>query len=276
MRSVMDNIVFIGNQNFICNYLPTVINSIESTNSSNNFHYWVIISKSSIDGTIDIENKFYTLFPYIKFTIVEEDNYNLGTRFKDSKTHNHVTDESYLRFKIFNHLPKDKYLFLDIDIVVDGDIKELFRYETNKDKFIYACTDILNTEYVNGKFVLNNFDKSKGFNAGVLLIDTRFIDLDENRIEKLIEEFPDYNDQDLLNYLFRDSYIELNEKFDYMILTRKWFEIKYHRFDIFKNEEARNFYLNKVDPVIVHYTGYEKPWNSECYLNELWKKFEVR
>ena len=112
------------------------------------------------------------------------------------------------------------------------------------------------------------------FNAGVLLIN-----LDYWREHEVISEFYEIarkfhdrltcHDQDILNYAFKENKILLNMKYNmehWFFYKKKFYETSWNLEDEIKSALH--------DPVIVHYTGYDKPWYKECnhpYRNEFIK-----
>ena len=190
----------------------------------------------------------------------------------------HFSVDVYTRLflhKIFPDL--DKILFLDADIIITADIANLFNEDINGYS-IGACRNYegydaidwvkklkisrpLFKSYVNVYNYFTNFlklsdaDIESYFNAGVMLIDLK-------RASKLLELVPKmmdtaylYNDQDILNSLFKTEKLILDSKYN----------------------TAANFvsvYLaeNKRLPDIIHFT-YTKPTKTMKRVsdNEYWK-----
>jgi lipopolysaccharide biosynthesis glycosyltransferase len=96
------------------------------------------------------------------------------------------------------------------------------------------------------------------FNAGVLLINLRYW-REHNVIERFCEYImTNYNsihlqDQDVLNYVFREEKYMLPYKYNYQqnLVTKK-----YYYYNINAVLEACK------DPIVLHFSGYNKPWNS--------------
>ena len=170
-----------------------------------------------------------------------------------------ISVATYYRLKIPEILPQDieKVLYLDCDVIVEQDLKEL--WETDISNVILGavedCQSIENSQRLN---LPGNY-----FNAGVLLINLK--ELRKIDLMKLSREYLTknqsviiYQDQDILNGLFCRSC-----KF----LPLKWNANK----DMFGPYRAETFYT-KYDareaayhPAIIHYTSGRKPWHICCF-----------
>lgn len=169
---------------------------------------------------------------------------------KDFPEVNHLSRATYSRIFIPNLLPTniEKVLYLDSDIVVLGDISQLY----NQDLQNYstgAVRDIMAKEILR-----IYFDKSLSdyFNAGVLLINlqkwrqkmisqylSEFIELHKNQLLRA--------DQDILNCLFKNDWLLLDKKF---------------------NLDLKRGNLNsepEKDTVVLHYSDKAKPWQYIFY-----------
>lgn len=169
---------------------------------------------------------------------------------------NYITKTSFYRLLIHNLLPADvdRILYLDIDIIVNGRLKLMYNIEF-KDKLICAVPDeIVLKKDLNKKHLeylhinLNHIY----FNAGVILFNIKLIrnvlkkeEYNKFLYEKLNENLL-FGDQDILNIVYQNKVIYLDEKFNY------------------KPKLFSNFKINR--PIIIHYYGHLKPWNKDyCY-----------
>ena len=178
---------------------------------------------------------------------------------------------TYYRVAIPTILSKDisKILYLDCDIVVIGDLGDLWK------------TDI--TNYYVGAVVdkatapLQKIFAEPGdgyFNAGVLLVnlDKWRADNVGARIFNFMRANPDkllYCDQDGINAVINRHFIPLAVKFNFMSALFKDFRVK---ISFFKHRATSD-----NEPVIIHYTG-PKPWlffneqrHKLIYYKYLWK-----
>ena len=166
----------------------------------------------------------------------------------------YVTKATYYRLELARLLPEsvDKALYLDGDIIVRESLADL--WYTDISKYALAAVPDNNTE----------LDLRSGyFNAGVMLINLNYW-----RAHKLNKLFYDYihnnsekikfHDQDVLNSVLKDQKLLLPVKYN---LSCGWLwkvsganKEEY----ISQSDDAIN------DPVIIHYTTGNKPWNKGC------------
>ena len=166
----------------------------------------------------------------------------------------HINHMTYARYFIPDFVEEDMVLYLDSDLVVTGDLTKLF--------------DINLEDYYLGA-VRSCFSMGIGFNAGVLLINNKkwksenirqkLIDLTEKEHENVAE-----GDQSILNMMFSESYIQIDETYNYQI-----------GFDRGAAEQGHAWILEKdLNPLpkVLHYISNDKPWKqfSIGRLREQW------
>ncbi len=175
---------------------------------------------------------------------------------------------TFYRFFIFDLLKFDKIIYLDCDIVVNLDIKELWQIDIKN----YCLAAILDkplqstpkfSQYAIG-FKMYNMDIASYFNAGVIVFNLSEIrKLNLNIIEEATKYFKRYShilsfsDQDFLNAFFHDSVKLIDEKFN-----------KFNRFLPVTDEEAQN--------IIMHTTPYEfRGWamHGKIYQKYYWLNY---
>lgn len=167
------------------------------------------------------------------------------------------TETSIYRFYI-GDLPGefDTAVYIDPDCVVARDISPILEYELLAP---LAAFHEIHALYQDNP----SFSDSAYFNSGVMIIDLNY--WRENGItEKLMSmvgKFTDWTgaaDQDLMNVVFRGLWAPLNINFNYLVNI-------YPKLDI-------------LDPIIVHFAGKTKPWNSPVSghkWRELWKYYHT-
>ncbi|HES59338.1 MAG TPA: glycosyltransferase family 8 protein, partial [Caldithrix sp.] len=158
------------------------------------------------------------------------------------------TKATYYRIFIQDIVKGDKALYLDTDVIVTQKINEL--YDTDlSDTFLAAVDDMDIHNYGD----LEMTSAAKYFNSGVMLINLAYWRAHnvKDRVIKFIERKPEvihYVDQDGLNSIVNGNWLELHPR--YNVHTRFLY---IERDAISSLKEAIN------DPVIVHYTGPDKP-----------------
>lgn len=145
----------------------------------------------------------------------------------------------------------EKGIYLDCDIVVLGDIEELFDIDL-KDAPLAAVEDTISERYYK-KWGLKNY-----FNAGVLLLNIKKL-REETSALKLVQKTLElsgsikYLDQDVLNILYANTALFLPPKFGAISpLFRKKV--------LLKSASSKDINEAVYNPVVVHFTGPDKPW----------------
>lgn len=166
----------------------------------------------------------------------------------------HISLAMYARLLIPDLIPQiDKVIYTDVDVIFDGDIKQIFL--ENLDGYcIGACWEDFQEE--NGvnferKKRLNIDPTHKYFCSGLLLIDCkRWRDMGATKrlfdAEMILRPVLDCPDQDVLNYVFQNSYKLLPASYSVV------------------NQRVKDFYKkNKIVKKIVirHFNGPKKPWH---------------
>ena len=227
--------IFLSSDNNYAPYIATTIASI-CDNTAAFCEFYIL------DGGIKTDNKtkIKTLMEQYNNFSIEYINIDTEKYFKNFVTNSYITLPTYYRFIIPQlKLNLERILYLDVDIIVKGDIQELFN--TNLDnKVLGAIKDLGDSYYIKRlKFNVEIDPSHTYFNAGVLLIDYKKW-REQNISEKLFNTEKKYrgkllcNDQDVLNKVFENNYKMLLEKFNALTL--------------------------KGDTVIRHYYSKPKPW----------------
>ena len=179
-------------------------------------------------------------------------------------THVGTSYATYYRLFLSELLPKDisRVIYLDGDIIVMDSLNELWATDMH-DKAIAAVPDSYNNKIEHYNRL--HYPQPMGyFNAGVLLIN-----LDYWRDNNVADAFCQYasarpdslycHDQDILNYVFRDSKIVLPLR--YNMLNEYWFQTRY---SVVSWEFESQMLYGQQHPAIIHYTGLPKPWFNNC------------
>ncbi len=170
----------------------------------------------------------------------------------------YYTKTTYYRFFIPALFPQyDKGVYLDCDIVVTGDISELFHHPLGENILAAAPEEVMLEVDVFGTYVEEVLDvpRDEYFSAGILLMNLekmRRVALEEQFVELLGRRtFRVTQDQDYLNVLCRG---------DYLMLDTGW------------NKTAWEQVPLRTPLNIVHYKINWKPWHYEGvrFENEFW------
>ena len=188
----------------------------------------------------------------------------------------YLSSATYYRLFVETLLPQDVtlVLYLDCDIIVDGNIGELFDMDWT-DVAIGVVPDMC-TEW-DVDYNRLGYDKSLGyFNAGVVMMNLDYwrkyhmaqqcFEYLENNYEKL-----DKNDQDVLNVLMKDMKRNLPMTYNYQIQLRMPYF--FNTFSLQMQEDV----CRTTSPKIIHYAAELKPWMAYYYsfpYYDLWQKYK--
>ena len=254
------------------NYVPMLTTTIYSLlkNASSERHYDIIV----LERNISDENKqsiIDFLSQFDNATIRFFDVSRAISGFNLTTSNAHISIETYYRFIIQEALPfYKKVLYLDCDLVVNGDIAELYDTDLGNTT-IGAVPDIdfignLNMkngermEYVNRQL---HMSKPYGyFQAGVLLMN-----LERMRETHTVHEWLEiaqrpgfiYNDQDILNMECEGSVTYL--PYEWNVMHNCGGRV-HGVFDFAPANMFHKYMESRKSPKIVHYAGYDKPWKN--------------
>ena len=241
------------------NYAPFLAVTFKSIldNASKDFSYKFYVLTTNLSSSYEKRIKeFESEDVKIEFIFLKETIEKIKAKFH---LRDYYSIETYYRFFIANMFPQyDKVLYCDCDVIVLGDIAELYNH--NIDNYLVgACPEEVMTEVkIFGDYVEQalDVDCEKYFNAGVMLMN-----LEGFRKENIEEKFFDM----LQKYTFRVTQDE-----DYLnVLCKgkvKLFHLGWNK-TAFKNEK-----FNDKDLKLIHYKIHWKPWHYDgvLYENHFW------
>lgn len=160
-------------------------------------------------------------------------------------------ETAYYRLILDKLLPNlKKVVYLDADIVVENDIKNLWDFDID-DYYLAACREVDIHSRVSWYLDKLNLQDHPYFNSGVLIMNLEKI-REDNISDKLLElaieksSYMLFGDQDILNIFFKNNV--------------KLFEAKYN----FTDWYLENGYYQQLQPTIIHFTGrFSKPWGEK-------------
>lgn len=172
----------------------------------------------------------------------------------------------------------DKCIYLDCDLVVEGDISELYN-EDISGYYIGGVADPLQfyKKYSKHAQRIGIPDRKQYINSGVLLINLKEINTAPEVREKLekagLKEEMLYKDQDAINYALYGGIKLLPIKYNAqtVVITKK--DKGFHKIYGKKNmKEAQE------NPLIVHYISILKPWiyTTEYMANRWWRYVKMQ
>ena len=184
---------------------------------------------------------------------------------------NHMTFAAYYRLFLSSILLNyEKVLYLDSDLLILKDVSELYNVELGNNlcaavvDYAIAYMEFFRSDYNNITKYLNDVlgisDVKKYFNSGVLLLNLKSI-RDENLEERLIEvaRINDkyWHDQNVLNSVFKDRCLLLDQKWNYL-----WHVAPKENYSKIATDDLMKYEAAKRDPAIIHYAT-DKPYDNE-------------
>lgn len=252
------------------NYVPMVTTTIYSMlkNASDAYRYDIVVLHEGIEWENQERMKaFFGQFENagLQFCDVSRfvDQYELTTN------NPHISNETYYRFLIQELLPYySKVLYLDSDLIVKGDVAELFSVDLG-DNLLAAVRDVDycgNLNMKDGarmrytKEVLGMHQPYDYFQAGVLVLNTKAM-RKLHPMEKWLEFASDdryiYNDQDILNAHCQGRVKYLD--YDWNVMTDCFGRIG-NVFSFAPCAIFDAFNDSRNHEKIAHYAGAQKPW----------------
>ena len=244
--------IFFASDNNYAPYLAVALKSL-LTNASPDYFYKIHILTTNLDEDIcEKLKKLATPNSSIEVISLASEIEHIKDRFQ---LRDYYSIETYYRFFIPDMFPQyDKALYLDSDIVVLGDISNLFL--TNISNFLVAAAQeqVMAHYKVFGDYV----EKALGvkvenyFNAGVLLMNTKMFRAChiQQKFFKMMSQFKFRvtQDEDYLNVICKDKVKKLNICWNKMPFEETGFD--------------------NIDLQLIHYNLGWKPWHYENVLYE--------
>ena len=181
------------------------------------------------------------------------------------------TIETYYRLFAAEILPEklDRILYLDCDIIVDGDVSEMY-FSDMENVSALVCSE----PTLEKSAIRLGYNVEEGyFNAGMMFINIdywrehdilkRCIEFIKNHYDILL-----FNDQDVLNYVLHDSkkFIDIEYNFFSLYITKMIFD---------SIDENMKMAVINCKPRIIHFLK-PKPWTIFSYklpLTAIWEKY---
>ena len=242
-------------------YMPFLAVALESLieNSSKKYYYSIKILYTNISEENKKKiNKYKRENVNIEFVDL---NYYIEKLKDKLYTRDYYTNTTYFRLFIANLYPQyNKAIYLDSDIVVLGDIAELYNQDIGDNLIAAAPDDVIQTIKVFQEYaekVVGVADYRNYFNAGILLMN--------------LDEFRKYNFQNKFLYLLETIKFTVAQDQDYLNrLCKGKVKIIDKAWDIMPVGTGT---LEEKDLKIVHYNLADKPWHYDNikYKEYFWK-----
>lgn len=246
------NILLSFNNNYT-QHACVLLASVFENNKCHSFHIHVI-HRGLSEKNCKIINDFCTAYnAKVSFYYIDIKDYY----FPNLESH-YISVDTYLRLFIADYLDNsiDRILYLDVDMIVNGDLSELLNTDIGN-VVLAAIEDAPVAE----RFVRLRLDSKLGyFNAGMLYINMvkwRKLDITKKSLEYL-KKYPErilYHDQDVLNAIIKGQWKRIEFKWN-MLDAFFWLP------PLIQEKYTDELSACKQDVRIIHYTGGVKPWHA--------------
>ncbi|MEF1290869.1 glycosyltransferase family 8 protein [Vibrio sp. M260118] len=230
------NLAFTFKDNYAAHFSVS-LRSLLDFNRDSKFNIYILSSHLKT-RTKDKINSTFGKYDNIKINYINIDR-NL---FEGFKLGYHFVPEVYYRVLMADVIKQDKVLYLDCDVIVQGSIREMYNLSPLS---ILAVKDYGKYKYSER---LGIADSERYFNAGIMLVNLAY--WRNHGISKRLLEFISINpekiefaDQCALNKIFHTTWEELDVKYN------------------FTTAHSRDREYDKVEPIVIHFTGSTKPWD---------------
>lgn len=195
----------------------------------------------------------------------------IGSQIKDIKidpnllanehiSQSHLAAAGYGKLLIPDLINEDHVVYLDSDVIVDGNIDYLFNLDLDDDQLYAAGREIEGSDH---------------FNDGILVVNNKALKQIDHLTDQLLKIGQDDNlrnsDQSVFNQYFENKIVELPLTYNYESGMDRWASVG-NRTDMLDQ-------LDSLDhPLIIHYVTDDKPWNftsSDRFRYKWWHYFGI-
>ncbi|MBW3021171.1 glycosyltransferase [Candidatus Woesearchaeota archaeon] len=255
------NLVCSTDDNFI-SHAYAMMNSVR-LNTKSKVNFYVLTKGINHENQRVLESLISKNFK-VNFILVEDKFFN------SFKKKFHIAEASYYRLLMAWLLPEeiDKCIFLDCDMIVRGDLSELYKIPIENFSICAVPESHKNLKYVSSDWALKNYktlkipENNKMFNAGLL-----YVNLEKWRNTNITPKLLDYayKNQEILKFCDQDV---LNAIFwnDWKQLSYSWNFTTSCLFNDLENSPFKN--LKELKEAkrranIFHFTSGYKPWHKD-------------
>lgn len=259
------NICFTTDNNYVRPLSCAITSILKNSSPETDLHIFILEQDVSFENKSKILSLKDIKDCEISFIKIDPSLFCNFPDFKDS----YITKTAYFRFLIADLLKDiDKVLYLDCDVIVPSEIKELFLQDIT-DFYIGGVEDI--GFYFDRMCSIKSFDTY--VNSGVLLINLKKWRQDNisQKLFDVVEQYNDklvYHDQTAINLVCKGKIKVLDLYYNLQVFIC-------YKISILLNHPLRKQLLQVIkEPKIIHYTNNRKPWNTYCPLRKYYLEYE--
>lgn len=247
------NIYFSADANYFSKCIIAVVSLLKNHKTNEKLSIHILHSdltekELKIAKNLKADCNFETDFVYVEPELFQ--------RYSKDKDMKYLSVNAFYRFCIPVIAPKNckKALYLDCDLIVNEDISLLYNQDITGFKagvvqdllagFQVKVLDLKSEKYFNSGVILMNLEELRKGN----LIDETYEYFSKNK------DIIEFHDQDILNGIWDEKVKFLDEKFNAQSYSFLRMKKRYKQAGV---KRIKN-------PVIIHYTGSLKPWQTYC------------
>jgi len=240
------NLAFAFNHKYLVPFYVT-LTSIFASNGSNRFNIHIIASSISEQQRQEMQVFAHTCGSQVTFYEIDEDYVNSFATSVNSRYGTTI----YYRLFLSELVMEEKLLYLDTDVIVQNDLRDLYSLNIGNHP-VAAAPD----GPACARPELGISEEDSYFNSGVMLIHTRNWKKQRvtERATQFLAEFPTkavYPEQDALNYVLKNNWYQLDVKYN---LTFRDIPLIQGGYDAFLEGKT-----------IIHFNHAFKPWSVICH-----------
>lgn len=261
------NLIYASDDKYAIPCMVSILSILSNNNPEECSIY--ILSLGLNEKNSSLLKKIQHLYPKSKISVVK-----LSTeKIKGAIVSERFPIAIFFRYLIPDLFDFDKALYFDCDTIVNGDIKELWQVNLD-DK---ACGMV--EDQVSDDITQHNRIRTytSYYNSGVMLMNLDFWRKEKlcEKLMKYVAQYPErclYPDQDAINATLVDKIVPLDYKFNFQ---ERWYEPQ--QYWLMHRDKWNRIEAAKKSPVILHYTGSQKPWMAGCThpLTKLYFKYKA-
>lgn len=243
--------VLISGDSFVLNPMLVLMRSIIENNRKIVFYVIKTVLSDADVGRIRMLLEEYKSNAEVRFIDIDEMDVRLVKRIHYQFFQNAMSYGTWLKLLCLPQLPVDKILYLDTDIVVDGDLEELYGMAFG-DNLIIGVPDAPTQDLSFTKFRLSMSWEDTYMNAGVMLLNVQ--ELRKTVSPQFLIECMEKN----CERIYRDH--------DQGLINRLWHgKIKFapDKYNALSSESGKAIAARSQEQaVIYHWAGKTKPWSD--------------
>lgn len=269
-------VVLAADQGYAYPLTVAVASLLKNAAKNTAYRFYLLLSQDFPKEKTDIIEQLCRQHPRSSYQFI-----NMGNAYSDAAiTILHITKATYYRLKLPSILPNiNKCIYLDADVVVNGDLSGLYRtciddrYIAGVRAFGYLQSDAKIADKLRE---LGIASMDQYVNAGVLLMNLEKMRRDhmEDMFEALLEKKFESQDQDILNAACYGKIRLLPFQYNVMTKYPVYSDCAYQNTPYFQRWiKKEEWDFGRKNPVIIHYADKKKPWSdmSSYYADKWWE-----